>query len=65
MKIRFDKAVRKSLAQELKLTSWRGSGVALAINWISKSAIIMIVAVSWWVLFQSLAHLLIAIEDTP
>ncbi len=65
MKIRFDKAVRKSLAQELKLASWRGSGVALAINWISKSAIIMIVAVSWWVLFQFLAHLLIAIEDTP
>lgn len=63
MKLSFTKAVRESMAVEFKKLSWLGSAAFTAAGLIEKNGWILLALVFWWLLFQALAHVLIALED--
>lgn len=61
--LRFSKAVRKSLAGELKKLSWLGSGAFTLAGLALKSGWLIFALIFWWFCFQVLAHILIGLEE--
>lgn len=63
MKFRFNREVRKSIADELKKVSTFG-GIALGVLGYSINApLILLSAFLWWIACQIIATLLLAMED--
>ena len=63
MKIRFNREVRKSIADELKKVSTFG-GIGLGVLGYSTNDPVMLLATfAWWVLCQLIAAILLAMED--
>ncbi|MBZ9574549.1 hypothetical protein [Modicisalibacter sp. MOD 31.J] len=62
--MRFNKRVRESIAIELKRVAWSGSAVFGVLGWTASSGWVAAGMVMWWVLVQSAAHLVLAVEDT-
>ena len=63
MKIRFNRDVRKSIAEELKKISTLG-GIGLGIlGYSMTNPLIMLGAFIWWIICQAIANILLAVED--
>ncbi|MDE2129514.1 MAG: hypothetical protein ACYCSR_08955 [Thiomonas sp.] len=63
MKLRFNKEVRKSIAEELKKVSTFG-GIGLGVLGYSTRAPLMLFgAFVWWVVCQTIAAFLLSMED--
>ena len=63
MKLRFNKDVRYSVAEELKkISTYGGLGLGV-LGYSSNNAAIVFGAFAWWVICQTIAHLLLSIED--
>lgn len=63
MKLKFNREVRKSIADEVKKVSALG-GVGLGVLGYSMAApSIMLGAFVWWILCQIAANILLALED--
>jgi hypothetical protein len=63
MKIRFNRDVRKSIADELKKVSTFG-GIGLGVlGYSTNDPIMLLGAFGWWVSCQLIAALLLAMED--
>lgn len=63
MKLKFNRDVRKSIADELKKVSTFG-GIALGLLGYSINApIVLLGAFLWWIACQVIATLLLAMED--
>lgn len=60
---KFNAAARQSLADELKLAAWGGSGLFAFLAYITENGWFAIAIMPWLLLFQLLAHMLIAIQD--
>ena len=63
MRVRFNRDVRKSIAEELKKVSTFG-GIALGVlGYSMNEPFVMLGAFGWWIICQVIANLLLAIED--
>ncbi|MFH0344371.1 MAG: hypothetical protein ACHBNF_20135 [Chromatiales bacterium] len=63
MKLRFNKEVRQSVAEELKkISTYGGLGLGL-LGYSQSNGAILLGAFVWWVICQTIAHLLLSIED--
>jgi len=63
MKIRFNREVRKSIADELKKVSTFG-GIGLGVlGYSTNDPVMLLAAFAWWVLCQLIAAILLAMED--
>ncbi|MBE7567862.1 hypothetical protein [Acidithiobacillus sp. HP-11] len=63
MKLRFNKEVRSSIAEELKKASTYG-GIGLGLlGYSMNQSVVMLGAFIWWIACQVIAALLLAIED--
>jgi len=63
MKLRFNREVRKSIADELKKVSTIG-GIGLGVLGYSiNQPIALVAAFVWWIVCQLIANLLLAVED--
>jgi len=63
MKLRFNKDVRGSVAEELKkISTYGGLGLGV-LGYSNNSPAIVLGAFVWWVIRQTIAHLLLSIED--
>jgi len=63
MKLKFDREVRRSIADELKKISNLG-GVGLGfMGYSSNSPVILLGAFIWWIVCQTISHLLMSIQD--
>ncbi|MGH8553611.1 MAG: hypothetical protein ACRERS_09985 [Methylococcales bacterium] len=63
MKLSFSKDVRKSIAEELKkISTYGGLGLGV-LGYSNNNATIVFGAFVWWVICQTIAHLLLSIED--
>lgn len=63
MKLRLNERVRHSLADVLKKLADRGGTVFALLGWLADSGLILVGVSVWWLLCQTAAHLLLAIED--
>ena len=65
MRLRFNYDVRRSVAEELKKASTYG-GIGLGLLGYSlNTPAVLLGAFVWWVVCQTIATLLLAIEDEP
>lgn len=63
MKLKFDREARLSLAGEIKKVSTFG-GLGLGFFGYTENSPLMLVAASvWWVICQTIAHVIMSIED--
>jgi hypothetical protein len=63
MKLKFNKDVRKSIAEELKkISNFGGMGLGF-MGYSNNSPTVLLGAFVWWILCQTIAHLLMSIED--
>ncbi|MDO9225353.1 MAG: hypothetical protein Q8M09_18490 [Pseudomonadota bacterium] len=63
MKLRFNREVRKSIADELKKVSTIG-GIGLGVLGYSiNQPVALVAAFGWWIVCQLIANLLLAMED--
>ena len=63
MKLKFNKDVRKSIAEELKkISNFGGLGLGF-MGYSNNSPTVLLGAFIWWVICQSIAHILMSIED--
>jgi hypothetical protein len=63
MKLKFNKDVRKSIAEELKkISNFGGMGLGF-MGYSNNSPTVLLGAFVWWIICQSIAHLLMSIED--
>lgn len=63
MELRFSKEVRRSVARELKLAAWFVSGGGVAVGAFETHWLAALVSAVCWGLLQTLAHVLLALED--
>jgi hypothetical protein len=63
MKLKFNRDVRKSIAEELKkLSNFGGVGLGF-MGYSNNSPTVLLAAFVWWILCQTIAHLLMSLED--
>ena len=63
MKLKFDREVRKSIADELKkISNFGGVGLGF-MGYSSNSPVILLGAFIWWIVCQTISHLLMSIQD--
>ena len=63
MKLRFNKVVRVSIADELKNASTYG-GIGLGLlGYSTKAPAVLLAAFLWWIICQTIANPLLAMED--
>ena len=63
MKLRFNRDVRKSIAEELKkVSTFGGIGLGL-LGYSTNTPAILLAAFLWWVACQVIAAFLLALED--
>jgi len=63
VKLRFNKVVRVSIADELKKASTYG-GIGLGLlGYSMKAPSVLLAAFLWWITCQTIANLLLAMED--
>ena len=63
MRVKFNREVRKSIADELKKISTFG-GIGLGVlGYSMTNSLIMLGAFVWWTICQIVANILLAIED--
>jgi hypothetical protein len=63
MKLKFNRDVRKSIAEELKkISSFGGVGLGY-IGYSNNSPTVLLAAFVWWILCQTIAHVLMSVED--
>ena len=62
MKLKFNCDVRKSIAEELKkISSFGGVGLGY-IGYSNNSPAVLLAAFVWWILCQTIAHVLMSVE---
>lgn len=65
MKLRFNKEVRKTIADEMRKVSTYG-GIALGVlGYSTNEPAIVFGAFVWWIACQAISALLLAMEDGP
>lgn len=61
--LRFSIAVRKSLATQIIKAAWGGSGAFTLLGALIGSGWVILAMVFWWLLCQTIAHMLLAAEE--
>ena len=63
MNLKFNRDVRKSIAEELKkISNFGGVGLGF-MGYSNNSPIVLLAAFVWWIICHSIAHILMSIED--
>lgn len=63
MKLKFSEKVRVSLAIEIKKVASYGGLAASIFGYSTKSVVMFLVAIIWWLVCQGAAHFLLAMKD--